>query len=706
MPIYPSVIQSVLFVDPIATYGVAFDHVVVFDGTCSTGAPTKITSATINFTNADLNKRIVLSGAGAAGAQYVGAITAIDSATQVTVSPSISTTVSNKGLQTHTDDLAAWTALISDINNSPYPGAQIQLRQSGNILGFTNRSGISSYLPEINKQIKFEGISSNHNTDIGDYTKVGGSCIAYVGTTAAPTDFSAVMTLSPTLGVAAPALKRVVLKDFWIDCRNGDQNSALKGLWLKSCHGFMIENFFVMDAAGIAIEFGVVAPGVAVPNANSLGEAKDCTRGIVRNVGIRGLDLPQSGAQTTAITTTSAVTLSNGTPQSLAGLGANTLPTAGYVWVQTTIGYPVLVKYTGGGGTTTLTGCIISLADGINVPATVSGSNIVQACPSNSCAILFSGDLTANTCLIHFSSIYISHGSTWGPAAIEFGNSDSNDLQDIIINGGSFTNDGTINRIRKPGIRINGSNTSATLACRNNTFTNGSAGAGGISNMGVLNTGARLLAMSGPTYWKLYQLGNGEPIPIVEGNAYFDWTPNGGWLPGQRGQASVADQAISAATLTSITGSIITVPPQGIQVGTTFRWIVHLTSGAAGTAAGNVFSVKIGTAGTTADSNVAVFTTLTVGTAVVSEAVVIVQMTIRTLGATATAYASCSITNTGVAGTGVGFISALSQALVPTMSTFNSTTANLFINLCLTTSAAKTVTIRQIATECVNPANP
>jgi hypothetical protein len=468
----------------------------------------------------------------------------------------------------------------------------------------------------------------------------------------------------------------------------------------------MIENFFVMDAAGIAIEFGVVAPGIAVPNASSLGEAKDCTRGTLINVGIRGLDLPQAGAQTTAVTTTSAVTLSNGTPQSLAGIGANTLPAAGYAWVQTTVGYPVLVKYTGGGGSATLTGCIVSLADGINVPTTVSGSNIVQACPANSCGILFTGDLTANSCCSNFASIYISHGTTWGPAAIEFANSDSNALQSIFINGGNITNDGAINRIRKPGVRVNGSNTSASLACRNMTFTNGSAGAGGISSMGVLNTGARLLAMSGPTYWKLYELGNGEAIPVVEGNAYFNWTPNGGWLPGQRGQASVADQAIAAATLTSITGSLVTAPPQGMQIGTTFRWTVHLTSGAVGTATGNIFRVKIGTAGTTADADVAVFTTLTAGTAVVSEVVVVIQMTIRTLGAAATAFASCNISNAGAAGTGVGFISALSQVLVPTMSTFNSTTANKFINLCLTTSTAKTVTIHQVSAECINPANP
>src|SRR5207249_2863404 len=134
------------------------------------------------------------------------------------------------------------------------------------------------------------------------------------------------------------------------------------------------------------------------------------------------------------------------------------------------------------------------------------------------------------------------------------------------------TSDGAINRIRKPGCRLNGSNSNDTLAARNNVFQGGSMGEGGISVMGVLNTGSRLSAMSGPNYYKHYELGNGEAIPTVEGNAYFDWQPNGGFGYGQRGAASVADQAITAATLTQITGSLMAVPPQGFQVGTKFRW--------------------------------------------------------------------------------------------------------------------------------------
>lgn len=66
----------------------------VCDGACLTSAPTKITSATAAFTSASLNKAITLAGAGRAGKDYEGRIVAVDSGTQVTVCPTIKTTVS------------------------------------------------------------------------------------------------------------------------------------------------------------------------------------------------------------------------------------------------------------------------------------------------------------------------------------------------------------------------------------------------------------------------------------------------------------------------------------------------------------------------------------------------------------------------------------------------------------------------------------
>ena len=689
-----------LVVNPITDYGCKFDHRVVFDGACNVGSPGIITSATIAFTAADVNKRIVLSGAGAAGAQYVGTIQSLNSSSSVNVTPAVSTTVAAKGLQVHTDDLAAWTNLINDVNNSVYPGAVIQMEAAQlnafGVSGFTNRSGISSFLPTITKQVRIEGIAAAGNADTGDYTKGGGSCIAFVGTSSAPTAFGAVMTIAPVTGATNQNLKQVTLAHFWIDCRNGDQNEALKGVSLQSCFGWTIEDFFVMDALAVAIEFTVIVPGTA----GALGEAKDCSRGVARNVRVRMLDTTPGGV-TTPVTTTSAITLS-AVGQSLAGLGANTLPAAGYGWVESAQGTPVLVNWTGGGGSATLTGVTCSPTDAQYAYATVSGSNIVQAAVSNGCAIHGDGDQTANMNLSTFDTLIISHGTTWGPAAVEFCNSDSNEMTNVVINGGSSAATNAINRVTKPGVRFNG-HTSAQFHSRNNVFKSGSAGAGGASHMAVNNAGA-LLAFYGPNYWDDYQLGNGEAIPTVEGNSYFAWTPNGGMQPAAlAAPTSVADQAIAAATLTAITGSVMSVPPQGFQPGTTWRWIIEGTSGAVGTAANSIF-VKIGTTGTSADATVATFTT-GVGDATAAPFKIVITFTVRTIGAAATAIAYAEVVS-GLLGVAHGFIAQLTNILQGVMATFNSTTAQQFISVALTTGASKTLTIQQSMCEVVKPANP
>lgn len=672
--------QSQVF-DAAADFGFVGDLVTVFDGSCSTGAPTKITSATAAFTtNASVGQRITLAGAGTSGAMYVGVITNIDSATQVTVSPSISTTVSSKGLGFGTDNTAAINALVSRVNNATFPGVRVIFGQSTtNSYGFPVRA-------VFHQEVQIEGMGGGHTSDVGDYTRVGGTRLAWWGSSFdGGTDFGAFIEISPT---GSQSLKRVSLRHCWLDCRNGDQNQALYGLKLASCHGFMIEDFFIIDALASSMWLNV---------ASSPSEAKDTTRYSIKDFCFRQLDNP-TGAVTTPILMTSAVTMTT-SGQSLT-VAANTLPSSGYIWTACNMGYPILIKYTGGGGTTTLTGCTVSTEETVNAPATVNGGNIVQAVPGNACGMILDGGTGANTCCGVIQMGQISHGSTWGPAAMEFKNSDSNDVLQVLMNGGSNTNDGAINRIRKPGVRFNGSATNSTLAARNNVFRGGSAGVGGVSAMGSTNAGARLAALSGPNYWDLYQLGNGESIPNVENNAYFDWSPNGGWRLGQRGSSSVADQAISAATLTLLTGSMVTVPPQGFQIGTAFKWEIIGTGGAVGIAA-NTITVRLGTAGTTADAAIATFTT-TAGTAAASEFKITILLTVRTIGAAATASGECIINNSAAS----GFINATVNVLAGTMASFNTTTAQQFMHVDLTTGATKTATIKQVIASVLNPANP
>jgi hypothetical protein len=613
---------------------------------------------------------------------YVGTITSIDSATQIGVTPNISTTVSGVvGLQFGTDNTAAITMMQSTVNNDPFPGARIIFNNSA-----TNSYGFPIKVL-FNKNCQIEGIGGGHTTDSGDYTRIGGTRLAWWGTSYdSGTPFTPFITFTPS---GVQSLKHVALRRCWLDCRNGDQNQAVIGLKLASCHGFVLSDFFVNDALGQGIWTNI--------SSTPSGDAADTTRFLIENICSRQLDSP-SGAMTTPVTTSSAVTLTT-TGQSLT-VAANTLPASGYIWVATTTGSPILVNYTGGGGTTTLTGCTVAAEEGVDAPVTVNGGNLVQSVPGNACSLYFDGGTAANTCCGVVMMGQLSHGTTWGPAAIELANSDSIDFIQVLCNGGNPTNLGAINRVTKPGVRINGSNTNATLASRNNTFHGGSAGAGGVSHMGLTATGSRLLAMAGPTYWDYYQLGNGEAIPNVEGNSPFYWSANGGFHPGSSSNASVASQAIAAATATLITGSLIAVPPQGLQVGTVLRWTITGTGGAAGTAA-NTIAVKAGTAGTTADAAIATYTTA-VGTAAASEFKIIIELTIQTLGASGVIASECTILNSAAA----GFVNTAVSVLAPTIVALNTTTSNLFLHVDITTGAAKTATIKQVTVECLNPANP
>lgn len=72
----------------------------VADAAMSTGATPKVlTSATANFTSADLGKSVFVTGAGSAGAVLASTITAVTNSTTVTVAISCTTTVTGAALQ-------------------------------------------------------------------------------------------------------------------------------------------------------------------------------------------------------------------------------------------------------------------------------------------------------------------------------------------------------------------------------------------------------------------------------------------------------------------------------------------------------------------------------------------------------------------------------------------------------------------------------
>jgi hypothetical protein len=729
MPNFPSIIPQLLFIDPIGTYGCTFDHRVVFDG-ATTGGTGVITSAALaNFTNQDVGKRIVLSGAGASGAQYVGTISSLNSSLSVNVTPNTTTTVSTKGLQIHTDDLPSWTALINDLNNNTiYYGGMISMRSSWTSLGFTNRSGVSSFLPPINKNIYFQGMSGGHTADIGDYTKVGGTCIAYAGTSSAPTAFGAVMSFAPSLGATSQSLKQITLKNLWIDCRNGDQNEALMGLAMYSCQGCDVEDFFVMDPLAVGIYMNVVAPGATQGTSSSIGEAKDCTRNTFRNISTRCVDNPQAGAPVITYNATANVTLSATSQTINVGSSTGFLASGGYCWVMTTLGAYILVNYTGT-GTGTLTGCTISAYDAIYTYTTsfgtsvTTGTNIVQCSPTNAVSILMDGDGVgspgANTCLNQFDTVIVEQGSTQGPPAIKFRNSDSNLMTNVVINGGSNVTIAGGNRVTRSGVSFQGHSTTASHA-RNNQMNGGSPGAGGCSAIALTNTGALLALPAGPNYWDLQQFGNGEPIPIREAvttsatqgaaGAFLDWTPNGGFRPGKIGPVAITPQVLTAGTAAVILGATVSIPPQGFQIGTVIQWRIPVfKSTAAGTAA-NVISIHYGATGASTDGVIATVTTA-VGTAAIDSGYYQIDFVVTALGTgtSGTALAQMNLIHT-LAGGAAGIGGSLGTAATMTMTGFNTSlpaSGPAFLTVQISTGTAAVISVEPpVTAECISPGNP
>jgi hypothetical protein len=682
-----------------------------YDGAISSGQNTFTAATTQPFAAGDVGKTIVISGAGASGAKFITTITGYTDSGHVTLNANAGTTVTTAAFSFGTDNTTAISNMTTTINGLSYPGVTVKFP-----ISTTNCYGFSTAVT-FNKPCIIEGTASAFSEDCGDYAKGGGTRLAWVApaSTTGTTTFGAWWTFSPTLGVNSQALASVGFKNVFIDCRNGDQSQALIGVAMLSCHGFVWENVFVQDALAVSVFLGVVAPGTATPNAGSLGEAKDCTRGTLRDLRIRQLDQTAYPAVTTTPTTTSTAITWTTSGQSITIAAANGLTASGYVWVQSQMGYPVLVNYTGGGGGTLLTGCTVSLQDTINAPASVSGSNVVQATPGNACGVMLTGDAVANSCCALGTSVQISHGATWGPAAMEFVNSDSWNWESIYINGGNATNDGAINRIRKPGIRFNGSNTNQSLCARNNTISGGSTGAGGCSHMALLNTGALLAGVSGPNYTTLQQTGNGEPLPMYEAvtasatqgaaSAMQFYNTNGGFQLGIIGKPATATQTITGATTALVAGTMVTVPPQGWQIGTTLRWTAYLSKTAFGTAARTV-AIKYGTGGNTSDATT-IATLQHTPTAVADAGMLTIELTVTALGSgtSGAATAVCSLVH-NLAATGLSTTGASGAGFASmTMAGFDTTISNsnhAFLHLDMTVGASEVITIIQAYVQCIH----
>jgi len=157
---------------------------------------------------------------------------------------------------------------------------------------------------------------------------------------------------------------------------------------------------------------------------------------------------------------------------------------------------------------------------------------------------------------------------------------------------------------------------------------------------------------------------------------------------------SLAQQGAGFATDTYLTGSSIAIPNGSLQAGSRYRCIFNVTKTGAGTAT-PIINVRIGTAGTTADTSRGTLTH-SAQTAVIDEGTFEVFVTFRSVGSGTSAVIqslsrlSHRLSVTGL-GTGVG------EPELATSAGFNSTTSGLIIGLSVNggTSASWTVNLVQ-----------
>lgn len=742
------------YYDAVADFGFVGDHRSCYEipgagtvtvMTAGSNVVTLTTTAPFTSTLVDGGKRITVGMAGTAGAPLVGFIQTVSSATSCTIvttkggstpQNAVLTVIANTAIyvpvQFGTDNTTAITTLQTTINNLTFPAAKVVFPQSA-----TNRYAFPAGIT-FNKPVTLEGMGGGISTDEGDYTKAGGTCLAWWGTNNGQASFDGFIKILPITGATAQPINAPSLRHLWFDGRNGEQNQALYGTQIYSSVGYDVQDVYWMDCLATGADYGVVEP---------LGATASASRGHVANHHYRQLEpllfsqfnatangtttissispvftaanvgmvvggpgvtagttvVSQTGssavlsasvttgsglqfvlsANSTPTTTSTAITLTN-TPQNITIAAVNGIAANGYVWIMSTIGTPVLCLYTGGGTTTLSVSC--SVADAVYAYATVSGSNVVQAIPGNGAAIKLSGSTTGNANLSEYGVGTVSHGTTWGPAAIDFRNADSEQFSQMVINGGNGTNDGAINRIRKPGYRFSGHATNLGLAARNMHILDGDPGVGGISNMGVNNAGATLTAPSGPNYLTLMQMANGSPAPNIELGSLMQWDANGAAPLGLR-NSSTAATLYTAAALTLIPGSNILLPPTGFQIGTLFRWKVPISKTAAGVA-GRVLSIRVGTTGTTADAIVQTWAAGT-ATAAIDAGWMDVTYEITAIGASATGVGIMQLHHAGAATPLTGLDTRSDPIVIGTPSTFNSVVSTfLQISLSLTTGAA------------------
>jgi hypothetical protein len=189
--------------------------------------------------------------------------------------------------------------------------------------------------------------------------------------------------------------------------------------------------------------------------------------------------------------------------------------------------------------------------------------------------------------------------------------------------------------------------------------------------------------------WKA-SLGPGEALEYVEGIGFFE--VNAAFTSGVVTNRSTAAQGAGFAADTYLIGS--SVPLATPVVGATYILMFDMTKTAAGIAAG-VLTVRIGTAGSTADTARCTFT-FSAGTAATDTGVFTVMCTFRTVGAGTSAVLQGRAQLDSQPTTG---LSSLIHAAVSTSGGFDSTVANSIIGASFNGGTSFSGTVQLVTAE-------
>jgi hypothetical protein len=168
-------------------------------------------------------------------------------------------------------------------------------------------------------------------------------------------------------------------------------------------------------------------------------------------------------------------------------------------------------------------------------------------------------------------------------------------------------------------------------------------------------------------------------------------------LPGEIRNWNTADVTANAVD-TYITGSNLSIPAHLMQVGTTFRWKFVLTKTAAGVAA-PIWVVRVGTAGSAADTARLTFTQVAAQTAAVDAGVYEIDAVLRNVGAAGVLAGGLRM-NHVLATTGLSTLGANVQQV--TSAGFDTTVASTIVGVSVNPGALGVFTIQVVSAQALN----